>query len=326
MSLNRNVTVPPGSEDIVGKNRRMEIRQATTDAEIETLVAVHNAVHPNDLIGLAEMRSTESQVEEMVFLIAWEGDRAVAAGDTGLLFQQPEPFAHTWVLPDERRRGIGTAMYSWISEYARSKGKDVLEVWVEGSQPDGVDFVRKRGFTEIGRELRVSLDLTTIEAPVVTAPEGITLTTWAERPDLIHGIYDVAVEATPDIPGDEEDEIEPFEDWLAHEMAAGPGDRPDATFVALAGDEVVGYSKFSLSDAQPTVAHHDLTGVKRAWRGRGIARALKQAQIAWAKQNGFERLETRNEERNAPIRKLNADFGYEPSGVRMLFRGPLSHQ
>ena len=50
----------------------------------------------------------------------------------------------------------------------------------------------------------------------------------------------------------------------------------------------------------------------------------KQAQIAWAKREGFERLETRNEERNEPIRKLNAELGYRPSGIRMLFRGPLS--
>ena len=67
-----------------------------------------------------------------------------------------------------------------------------------------------------------------------------------------------------------------------------------------------------------------MTGVKRAWRGRGIARALKQAQIAWAKNAGYERLDTRNEERNAPIRKLNAEFGYERSGIRKLFRGPLT--
>jgi GNAT superfamily N-acetyltransferase len=71
------------------------------------------------------------------------------------------------------------------------------------------------------------------------------------------------------------------------------------------------------------VAHHDLTGVKRAWRKRGVARALKHAQIAWAKQNGYVRLDTMNEERNEPIRRLNAELGYKPSGIRMLFRGPL---
>jgi GNAT superfamily N-acetyltransferase len=151
----------------------------------------------------------------------------------------------------------------------------------------------------------------------------VTITTWAERPELIAGIYEVALESFPDVPGAEEDELEPFEDWLAHEMQAGPGDRPEATFVAVAGDEVVGYSKFSLSDAQPTVAHHDMTGVKRGWRGQGIARALKQAQIAWAKNNGYVQLRTQNEERNAPIRKLNAEFGYQPAGIRMLYRGPL---
>ena len=33
--------------------------------------------------------------------------------------------------------------------------------------------------------------------------------------------------------------------------------------------EVVGYSKLHLSDARPTVAANDMTGVLRAWRGRG---------------------------------------------------------
>ena len=31
----------------------------------------------------------------------------------------------------------------------------------------------------------------------------------------------------------------------------GPGDRPEATFVAVAGDEVIGYAKFSLSQLRP---------------------------------------------------------------------------
>jgi GNAT superfamily N-acetyltransferase len=93
---------------------------------------------------------------------------------------------------------------------------------------------------------------------------------------------------------------------------SGSADRPEATFVALAGEEMVGYAKFHLSEARPKVAVHDLTGVKRAWRGRGIARALKATQIAWAKREGYEQLETANELRNAPIRKLNDIFGYRP--------------
>jgi GNAT superfamily N-acetyltransferase len=302
----------------------VEIRPGTTDADLEALLAVRNAVLSKDPIALAELRSWESQVKEMVHLLAWEDAGPVGAANFGLLNTKPDPFAFAWVLPEHRRRGIGSALYEAISGWASERGKDALEVWIEDSQPDGLAFARKRGFEEIGRELRVSLDLTTIDAPRVEPPDGVTITTWAERPELIRGLYDVALEALPDIPGDEEEEIEPFEDWVAHQMQAGPGDRKDATFIALAGEEVVGYSKFSLTEAQPKVAHHDLTGGKRAWRGRGVARALKQAQIAWAKEAGYERLETSNEERNEPIRRLNAAFGYRPSGERILFRGPIS--
>jgi mycothiol synthase len=131
----------------------------------------------------------------------------------------------------------------------------------------------------------------------------------------------VAVEAYADVPDGEGDVMESFEDWLAHDMQ-GSGDRPAATFVALAGDEVVGYAKFSLTDAQPTVAFHDMTGVKRAWRGKGIAGALKRAEIGWAKANGYERLETGNEERNEPIRRLNESLGYREGPGRVLLRGP----
>ena len=69
--------------------------------------------------------------------------------------------------------------------------------------------------------------------------------------------------------------MDSYEEWLSqgHE---GDGDRPDATFVALVDGEVAGYAKLSLSSADTKVAYHDMTGVRRAFRGRGIAAALKR--------------------------------------------------
>jgi len=136
-------------------------------------------------------------------------------------------------------------------------------------------------------------------------------------------MYEVAREAYPDIPGNEGDAMESFEEWLTQDMT-GPGDFPEATFVALAGDEVVGWAKLSLTRAQPTMAWNDVTGVKRAWRGRGIAGALKRAEIAWAKEQRYERLQTMNEERNAPIRKLNERYGYRLAPGRIIVVGPLA--
>jgi len=87
---------------------------------------------------------------------------------------------------------------------------------------------------------------------------------------------------------------------------------------------VVGYAKFSITSARPKSAHHDLTAVKRAWRGRGGARALKATQIGWAKANGYEELHTTNDERNAAMRRLNAELGYRPAVGRIFLRGPLA--
>ena len=67
-----------------------------------------------------------------------------------------------------------------------------------------------------------------------------------------------------------------------------------------------------------------MTGVKRAWRGRGVAGALKRAQIAWAKEQGYERLSTTNELRNEPIRRLNERLGYREAPGHIVVRGPLA--
>ena len=185
-----------------------------------------------------------------------------------------------------------------------------------------MSFARRRGFREVERNGRMILDLTAFEPAPIAPPNGIEIVTWAERPDLARGIYDVACEAEPDVPGDREMSMEPFEDWLAHNMQ-GSGDRPDATFLALAEDEVVGYAKFSLTAAQPETAHHDMTGVKRDWRRRGIAGALKRAQISWAKEQGYRTLATQNEVRNEPIRRLNERLGYHEAAGRIIVAGRL---
>ena len=104
----------------------------------------------------------------------------------------------------------------------------------------------------------------------------------------------------------------------------GEGDRPEGTFVAVAGDDVVGYAKFSFWAAKPDTLFHDLTAVKRAWRGRGVARALKRTQLDWAKEQGFRYARTSNEERNEPIRRLNAELGYRPIPGRIVLDGPIA--
>jgi mycothiol synthase len=302
----------------------VEIVSCTDEADEQASLDVYNEVWPHDRIGLAEVHSFKASVVDHLDLIARIQGVVVGSGFAAIQPQRPElVFVLITVLAGQRRRGAGTALYEAISAWTRERGLDELEAVVADDDDESLAFALRRGFVEDRREQGVALRLAEIEPPPVEPPPGVEIVSWAERPEAARGMYEVAIEAFPDVPGWENELMEPFEDWLAHDMT-GSGDRPEATFVALAGDEVVGYAKFALTDAQPTTAHHDLTGVKRAWRGRGVARALKATQIAWAKANGYEELRTRNDERNAPIRKLNKEFGYRPAIGRIYLRGPLA--
>jgi mycothiol synthase len=302
----------------------VEIVTCRDEADEQVSLDVWNQVWPHERVGLSEVHSYKAGLRDNLDLIARVDGTLAGSAVAGIEPQRPDlATALITVLREQRRRGAGTALYEAISRWARERSLDVIEAVVADDDPESLAFACRRGFVEDRREKGVALRLAGIEPPPVEPPEGVEIVTWAERPVLARGMYEVAVEAFPDIPGWEDELIEPFDDWLAHDMQ-GSGDRPEATFVALAGDEVVGYAKLSLTDATPTTAHHDLTGVKRAWRGRGIARALKARQIAWAKENGYEELRTRNDERNAPIRRLNEEFGYRPAIGRIYLKGPLA--
>ena len=303
----------------------LEIRVAESDIELARYAGVVARVVPQAALTVPELKEVAGK-EELVHMVAsLDG----ASAGAGFCVKDPRmqarrgAFAKVGVLPECRNRGAGSALYEAVSSWARDRRVELFDTNVGEDDGESLAWVQRRGFRETSRELRVELDLRAIEAPAIDPPPDVEIMSWAAKPGLARGIYEVACEAYPDVPGYEEDEMLSFDAWLRQDMQ-GSGDRAEATFVALAGDEVVGYAKFSLSKAQPGVAYHDMTGVKRAWRGRGVAGALKRAEIAWAKEAGYERLSTTNEQRNDPIRRLNKRLGYRPAPGRIFLRGPLA--
>lgn len=301
----------------------LEIREID-ERDLARWVAVTSAA-TNEADTAEGYLDWKRQARETAWLLASDGKEDVGAAIGIGGWHSPEGVARgsVAVAPEFRRAGVGSALLDALSVWACDLGYVDLMGPVKETDDVSLAWARRRGFVEIGRNSILALDLTRAMQPTVHAPDGIEVVSWAERPDAAAGMYAVALEAYPDVPGEEDAEVAPFEEWLAMDMQ-GAGDRPEATFVALAGDDVVAYAKLSLSLARPTVAMHDMTGVLRAWRGRGIARALKAAEIAWAMENGYERLETQNEERNEPIRRLNERYGYvvEPGSVTV--RGQIA--
>jgi mycothiol synthase len=302
----------------------LELVEITED-DLPRLVRVLNAVRPRARWSADDLVDWRRQAEDTIWLLAsGEGSDVGAAIGVHGWHSEPGVVRTLAFVPAELRgRGIGSTLLQELGKWAAAHGGRTVEGTVEEDDASSIAWLEEHGWTEVGRDSTMQLDLAAVEEPEVEPPPGIEIVSWAERPDTAAGMYEVACEAYPDIPGNEDTPMDSFEEWLSTDMA-GLGDRPEATFVALAGDEVVGYAKLSISAADTEHAFHDVTGVRRVWRGRGIAGALKRAEIAWAKRNGYTRLETWNEVRNTPIRILNERHGYVLQPGHITVRRALS--
>jgi mycothiol synthase len=294
------------------------VRSVDTEVDIDTYIDVRNRVHPDLPMSREAVLDQRRQPGNLDLIAELDGVPAGVAtvarfggapdGDLAYLTIR--------VVREHRRKGVGTALHRRVSEHARSLGKGGTLVMVRADDPDSLGYYGARGFVERGRMQDVFLELASAESEV-DAPAGIELRPATEEHD--RGVYEVALEANADIPAATPMVAGPFEQWrdnLFGELAMR-----DLSFVAIENGRVVGYAV--LGRFTEDTAEHWMTGVARAARGRGIALALKQAQIAAAKAAGWAFLRTRNDLGNAPMRRVNEKLGYERRFEWVHLVGPL---
>jgi GNAT superfamily N-acetyltransferase len=301
------------------------VAPATTDEDLLDLATVRRTVDPHADPGLDGLRHTLATFPHALYLLARHEGEAVGCAYVGSFpgtEQDARLYANVSVLPDRRGAGIGSRLYAAVSEHALAAGKHGLTVEAYEDDAGSLGWLEHRGFVEVERQKAVALDLDTTAAVDPMLPEGVVIVSRAERADLEVGMYRVGVEAGRDIPGLDAEHEPTFEQWRSFEIER-PSRRPELCFVALAGDEVVGFASLDVA-GPPGQAYHGLTCTARAWRGRGVALALKRTQIAAARRAGLHRLVTESEERNEPMRRLNEKLGYRPIPGMVVLRGPLA--
>jgi mycothiol synthase len=292
--------------------------EAGSDADLEALVDIRRRAAPDLVPTVENLRFQLESKTKLAYVVARLGGDPVACG----YVEGWTAFAigDVTVVPEHRRRGIGAVLLANVSERARGFGNDAIQGEIRESDEESRGFLERRGFVQVGAEKAMVLDLEGLDPPAVDPPAGIRIVSRVEEPDLLEQMYAVGVQADEDIPGSEG--VQTFEQWRSHEIDR-PTRRPELCFIALAGDEVVGYAALQIVAEQ---AEHGLTATRRDWRRRGVATALKRAEIAAAKRAGFKRLITESEERNEPMRRLNEKLGFvaSPELSMAVMRGPLA--
>ncbi len=102
-----------------------------------------------------------------------------------------------------------------------------------------------------------------------------------------------------------EDTIEFFEKFMDHPGFCHEG----LLFAVMPDGALAGTTSLSPSLVDPKVGITALTGVRREYRRRGIAKALKTRSLLWGREQGIEFVMTDNEEKN-PMYLLNEELGF----------------
>src|SRR5215475_12175588 len=287
---------------------------AGSDADLESWRKVRLAIAPGERAWtVAEMRATENPGR--LLLLAEEDGVVVGSGvadrsDLGGGFVCPR------VLPAARRRGVGTAVLRALADHCASQSHVKVGSGVEDQ--GSLAFARRYGFAEVDRQVEQIREVGTEPEPLV--PAGIEIVSIADRPGLWRQAYDRITGTFADMGFTDtlQVSVEQWErDWI---------NTPEASFVALAGGEVVGVASLTLDAEHPGKAENGYTAVRREWRGRGVAKALKRTTFAWAANHDIAEIHTWTQRGNDAMRALNERLGYRYGtvSIRVESQLPLS--
>ncbi|MFY1704560.1 GNAT family N-acetyltransferase [Micromonospora sp. WMMA1923] len=286
------------------------VRVARAD-DAPAVVALRARVYPFLVRGVATTRRTivdpppgeqlaalvaEVDGEVVGWVSAYRNGRT-ARGDTGEV-------STLHVHPERRGRGIGGALLGRALGHLTALGVRTVRARV---LPDSLPFARRHGF-DPGREQRYSaLDLRPAP-PSPVAPTGVRLLRLA---DVDPGqVYRAEAATVADVPDDVPADTLTYEFWR-YDVWDDPGLDHDSSTVAWVDGGVAAYSLVQVDGDR---MWSDYTATVPRYRGRGLARLVKQAALHRAAHAGVRIAYTANDEANAPMLAVNTRVGYRAVG------------
>lgn len=302
----------------------IELRPAIADdarfaADLETAVRPDD---PQDPVAYAHYWATTDSKTVIERFIGQLGAKRVA-----YVQQRHTAWEHTperygrlgaELLPAYRTPERLGALFAAMEDRSRADGSATFTTWVWEDDALKLGVLQGRGYKEERRERFWELDLVanrerlermTRESREKMREQDIAVLTIDRDtdPDKWHKLWRVSEEAGHDVPSTVphvEGTLEDFMLWMR-----SPGIHEDRVWIAREGEAILGVSILSYP-RERGVVQTDWTGMARAARGKGIARALKCETVTQAIALGVDRVRTDNDSTNAPILHLNEVMGY----------------
>lgn len=302
-----------------------------TTADYERYVGLRNSILSDQPASVAfEQRFDSEWPDDLVhqrLLVVDPDGRARAAAEYNHLLWSDEPRKFGFMIfvrEDARRQGLGSRLYRHILNALAPHHPLGFETKTREDWPESIQYLENRGFRLVNRQQQSELDPAVFDASrfeqtmKAVAASGIVLKTLGQvldaDPGALHKLYDLEIGVTDDVPWYSEMSARPFEQW-ARSYKDNPDLLADGYIVALDGEEVAGMSQLWGSQATDTLLYTGFTAVKRPYRSRGLAtamkvRALQYAQSLVASDGNPPKIVTSNEESN-PMLQINLRLGFQ---------------
>lgn len=301
--------------------------QPCQDDDLPAFLEIGNAVMPLFAETIEEVRFRDRSRDprcQLARWVAWDEGRPVGAAEysQNVWTYHPRRFElFVGVLEGSRRQGIGGALYETMLAALAPFDPIKLTAWTCEAFDEALRFLQARGFSEQLREQQSRLDLATFDPPPFAAArqrmgaEGIRITHLAalrqKDPDTLVKIHALGQTITGDIPSADPPQPVPFEQWV--KRLESPNFFPEGITVAIdeASGAYVGLSALWRRQVDREL-DQAITGVRREWRRKGIALAMKLAGIEAAQRMGATGIRTDNEVNNLGMLAINQRLGFVP--------------
>ncbi|MFC3799201.1 GNAT family N-acetyltransferase [Cohnella sp. GCM10012308] len=319
---------------------RYELRPLKVPGDYEGLAALLNTFF-SEPISAERLQEDDTRLFEVGhtymddngLLAGYDRTRYVAVTEDDLIvgyvwswrapWTEPGYLNNTVVVKKEYRgQGIGERLVRHLLQWGEGLGaiKLVAEIWDD--DPAARLFAEHRGFSVDRHAFQSVLELEHADERILNETglferleaQGIRIRTFAEEGVTEENeakIYQVYLETLADIPGFM-GEVPDREEWSKWHLRV-EGYAPERVLLAVDDNNgrYAAVSNIPYKEATGGM-YHEYTGVRREYRGRKIAQALKTRAVQMAKRQGAVYLKTDNDSLNGAILKVNQSLGYAP--------------